>query len=93
MVIVIKFTQFSFLPLERLLSLGSGDNPICQWEIQKGIQIETSNKKYKEIITQFKIQLLLNNPIAQLISNMTILLTSQGPYFKLRRLQLQKENQ
>ncbi|CAD8187682.1 unnamed protein product [Paramecium pentaurelia] len=60
---------------------GSDDNSIRLWDVQNGKEIQSADKKYKDILAKFKAPLFSNNPLPE-SNNITILRISQTPLFQ-----------
>ncbi|CAD8144904.1 unnamed protein product [Paramecium pentaurelia] len=70
-----------FSPDGNTLASGSRNNSIRLWDVQNGKEIQSADKKYKDILAKFKAPLFSNNPLPE-SNNITILRISQTPLFQ-----------
>ncbi|CAD8163656.1 unnamed protein product [Paramecium pentaurelia] len=72
-----------FSPDGSTLASLSDDKQIRLWDVLTGQEIQSSNKNYKHLLTQFNTSIFQNNPIPEsAYTNITILLISQQPIFQ-----------
>ncbi|CAD8114644.1 unnamed protein product [Paramecium primaurelia] len=70
-----------FSPDGNTLASGSYDNSIRLWDVKNIEEISSPDKKFKDILDQFKAPLFSYNPLPE-SNNITILRISQTPVFE-----------